>query len=96
MDSNVTKPKTKYGDLRGFLSELESQGELHQISEPVSPNLEITEICSRTLKRKGPALLFNNVVNSNISVLANLFGTQERIATALGADSTKVFTELGI
>tara|TARA_Y100000590_G_scaffold402570_2_gene488431 strand:- start:1417 stop:2922 length:1506 start_codon:yes stop_codon:yes gene_type:complete len=95
VDSNVTKPKTKYGDLRGFLSELESQGELHQISEPVSPNLEITEICSRTLKRKGPALLFNNVVNSNISVLANLFGTQERIATALGADSTKVFTELG-
>ena len=95
MDSIVTKPKTKFEDLRAFLLELEARGALRRISAPVSPHLEMTEISQRTLERNGPALLFTNPENSDIPVLTNLFGTQERIAAALGSNSTAVFKELG-
>ena len=64
-----------YQDLREFITELENQAELKRITIPVNSELEITEICRRTLDREGPALLFENVVNSSIPVLANLFGT---------------------
>jgi 4-hydroxy-3-polyprenylbenzoate decarboxylase len=49
-----------YQDLRDFLHLLEQQKELHRISIPVNPYLEMTEICDRTLRRGGPALLFEN------------------------------------
>ncbi len=95
MDSIVTKPKTKHEDLRSFLLELETHGELRRISKHVSPHLEMTEVSQRTLESGGPALLFTNTTDSDIPVLTNLFGTQERIAAALGANSTGVFKELG-
>ena len=51
----------KYADLRDFIQQLESMGELKRVSVEVDPYLEITEICDRTLKQGGPALLFENV-----------------------------------
>jgi 4-hydroxy-3-polyprenylbenzoate decarboxylase len=51
-----------YGDFQHFLDVLSEKGELKRISEPVSPNLEITEIADRVMKAGGPALLFDNVV----------------------------------
>ena len=42
-----------YRDLREFLSQLESRGELKRISVEVSPRLEMTEICDRVLKSGG-------------------------------------------
>ena len=48
----------KYKDLRDFIQQLELQGELKRIQVEVDPYLEITEICDRTLKAEGPALLF--------------------------------------
>lgn len=65
----------KYRDLREFLAELEKLGELRHVGFPVSPVLEMTEICDRVLKQGGPAILFDNPVGFNIPVLANLFGT---------------------
>src|SRR5437016_3844968 len=50
-----------YRDFQDFLAKLESAGELKRIKEPVSPNLEITEIADRVMKSGGPALLFENV-----------------------------------
>jgi UbiD family decarboxylase len=47
----------KYRDLRDFIKQLEKQGELKRITVEVDPYLEMTEICDRTLKRGGPALL---------------------------------------
>ena len=70
----------KYKDLRDFIDQLEQRGELIRISHPVDPDLEITEIADRTLRAKGPALLFENVNNSEFPVLANLFGTPTRVA----------------
>ena len=77
----------KYHDLRDFLKQLEKQGELKRITVPVDPYLEMTEICNRTLKQGGPALLFENPIGYNIPVLGNLFGTPRRVAMGMGAES---------
>ena len=85
----------KYNDLRDFIDQLEKKDLLKRISVEVDPHLEITEICDRTLKRQGPALLFENVKNSSVPVLANLFGTPERVAMGMGEDSTEALREVG-
>ncbi|VAW83396.1 3-polyprenyl-4-hydroxybenzoate carboxy-lyase [hydrothermal vent metagenome] len=84
-----------YQDLRDFIRQLEAAGQLQRISHPVDPNLEITEICDRTLRAGGPALLFENPKDSDIPVLANLFGTPERVAAGMGADTVKDLREIG-
>ena len=85
----------KYRDLREFIEELEKRGELIRISEPVDPKLEITEICDRTLRSKGPALLFENPIGSDIPLLGNLFGTPERVAFGMGEESVEALREVG-
>jgi len=85
----------KYQDLREFIAELEKRGELKRITTEVDANLEITEICRRTLGKQGPALLFENVKGSNIPVLANLFGTTGRVASAMGQEDLAALRELG-
>ncbi|MDC0965075.1 4-hydroxy-3-polyprenylbenzoate decarboxylase [Candidatus Thioglobus sp.] len=84
-----------YQDLREFITELEKRGELKRITTQVDANLEITEICRRTLDKKGPALLFENVKGSNIPVLANLFGATGRVASAMGQEDLAALRELG-
>jgi 4-hydroxy-3-polyprenylbenzoate decarboxylase len=84
-----------YKDLRDFIKQLEKQGELKRITVEVDPYLEMTEICDRTLKRGGPALLFENPKGSNIPVLANLFGTPRRVAMGMGAESVSELRGIG-
>ena len=85
----------KYNDLRDFITQLEDKGLLKRINVEVDPYLEITEICDRTLKQQGPALLFENVKDSSVPVLANLFGTPERVAMGMGEESTDALREVG-
>jgi len=85
----------KYKDLRDFIHQLESIGLLKRISVEVDPYLEITEICDRTLKQQGPALLFENVKGSDVPVLANLFGTTQRVAMGMGEESIEALREVG-
>jgi len=85
----------KYTDLRDFIAGLEYRGELVRISTPVDPNLEITEICDRTLRAKGPALLFEKPIGSEYPLLGNLFGTPERVAFGMGEDSVEALREVG-
>ncbi len=85
----------KYHDLRDFIKQLEKQGELKRITIPVDPYLEMTEICDRTLKQGGPALLFENPTGYNIPVLANLFGTPKRVAMGMGAESVTELRGIG-
>lgn len=73
-----------FTDLRAFIAFLESQGALYRVRAEVNPRLEITEICRRLLAEGGPAVLFERVLGANMPVLANLFGTQERVGLALG------------
>src|SRR3954452_13398006 len=85
----------RYRDLRDFIGQLENQGELRRITAPVSPNLEMTEICDRVLKAQGPALLFEQPKGHSIPVLANLFGTPKRVAMGMGEDSVSALREVG-
>jgi 4-hydroxy-3-polyprenylbenzoate decarboxylase len=85
----------KYKDLRDFLEQLEAQGELKRIAVEVDPYLEMTEICDRTLRAQGPALLFENPKGQRIPVLANLFGTPERVAMGMGAESVAALRDIG-
>ncbi len=85
----------KYKDLREFIEQLEQIGELKRISHPVDPHLEITEIADRVLRAKGPALLFENPIGYSIPVLANLFGTPERVAQGMGEDEVSQLREIG-
>ncbi len=84
-----------YKDLREFLDHLEEMGELKRVKQEVSPFLEMTEISSRVLHNKGPALLFENPKNHDMPVLTNLFGTEKRIALALGAEDVSQLREIG-
>lgn len=74
-------------DLQTFVAELADRRMLKRVAAPVDPVLEITEIYDRVVKAGGPALLFENVKDSQIPVLINTFGTRERICLALGANS---------
>ncbi|MFB9866626.1 4-hydroxy-3-polyprenylbenzoate decarboxylase [Vreelandella sulfidaeris] len=85
----------KYKDLREFITALEAQGELKRIHVEVDPYLEITEICDRTLRAGGPALLFENVKGHDMPLLGNLFGTPKRVALGMGQDSVEALREVG-
>lgn len=85
----------KYKDLRDFIQQLEQQNELKRIAQPISPNLEMTEICDRTLRVQGPALLFENPTNYEMPVLGNLFGTPKRVALGMGQTSIDALREVG-
>ncbi len=85
----------KYRDLRDFIEQLEQRGELKRIRVEVDPYLEITEICDRTLRAGGPALLFENPKGSDIPLLGNLFGTPKRVALGMGEESVDALREVG-
>jgi 4-hydroxy-3-polyprenylbenzoate decarboxylase len=89
----------RYADLRDFIGQLESKGELRRITTPVSPRYEMTEIADRVLRAQGPALLFEQPEEagrmSRFPVLANLFGTPRRVALGMGEDSVEALREVG-
>lgn len=85
----------KYKDLRDFIRLLEKRGLLKRIKHPVSPYLEMTEIADRVLRAGGPALLFENPTGYDTPVLANLFGTPERVALGMGRESVSELREVG-
>jgi len=84
-----------YKDLRDFLQRLEERGELRRITREIDPHLEMTEICDRTLRAGGPALLFEHPRGHTIPVLGNLFGTTSRVAFGMGAESTDALRDIG-
>ena len=73
-----------YRDLRDFIAQLEQLGELRRVPFAVSPHLEMTALCDRTLRAGGPALLFENPSGHTMPVLGNLFGTTRRVALGMG------------
>jgi 4-hydroxy-3-polyprenylbenzoate decarboxylase len=73
-----------YHDLQSFARDLEKAGELKRVRAVVDPYLEISEIYDRVIKREGPALLFENVRDSDYPLLINPLGSPRRIEIALG------------
>lgn len=90
-----TKVYMIYKDLRDFIQHLETIKQLKRISLEIDPKFEMTEICDRTLKQAGPALLFEHPKGFNVPLLANLFGTPERVAMGMGANSVSALREIG-
>ena len=84
-----------FRDLREFIVCLEAMGDLRRVRQPLDPCLEITEVCHRTLRAGGPALLFECPASGQVPLLGNLFGTAQRVALALGCKSTAELQELG-
>ncbi len=85
----------QFTDLREFIAYLEANGELVRVSQAIDPNLEMTEICDRSLKKRGPAILFENPLGHSMPVLGNLFGTEQRIALAMGQTEVSALREIG-
>jgi len=74
-----------YSSLRDYLASLELDGLYQRVAEPVSTDLELTEIGCRLIRKGGPAVLFENIKTetgaaADMPVLINLFGTVERVA----------------
>ncbi len=57
-----------------------------RIAAEVDPYLEITEIVDRTVKARGPALLFEHPKGSRHPLLINQFGTERRMCLAFGVE----------
>jgi 4-hydroxy-3-polyprenylbenzoate decarboxylase len=85
----------KYRDLRDFLGQLERRGALRRVTAEVSPRLEMTEICDRLVRSAGPAVLFERPTGHTMPVLANLFGTPQRVAWGMGAEDVSALREVG-
>jgi 4-hydroxy-3-polyprenylbenzoate decarboxylase len=85
----------KYSDLRDFIAKLKQLGELKEVSLPISTHLEMTELCDRTLRAGGPALLFTQVQGHSMPVLGNLFGTPKRVALGMGASEVSELRKIG-
>lgn len=85
----------KYKDLRDFIQQLEDMGQLKRVSKEIDTHLEMTEIADRTLRAGGPAILFENPKGHDIPVLANLFGTPERVALGMGQESVEALRGVG-
>ena len=77
----------KYLDLRDFTAQLERSGQLRRVDVPVSPVLEMTALADRVLKAAGPALWFERPTGYDMPVIANLFGTPERVALGMGVEN---------
>ncbi|NWG74191.1 MAG: UbiD family decarboxylase [Rubrivivax sp.] len=85
----------KYRDLRDFVGQLESAGELRRVAKAVSTRLEMTALCDRVLRSGGPALLFERPDGHDVPVLGNLFGTPERVARGMGAATLSDLRDVG-
>ena len=85
----------KYKDLRDFLALLEQRGDLRRVGVEIDPYLEMTEVCDRTLRAGGPAILFERPKGHDIPVLGNLFGTPQRVALGMGEESVSALRDVG-
>ena len=83
-----------YKSLADFVKKLEGAGELIRINTPVNSELEIAEITDRMVKSPGggKALLFENT-DKGFPVLANLYGSERRMAIALGVERLEEISE---
>ena len=82
-------------NLRDFSEALFTSGQLKSVPMPVSPKLQVTALCRRSLLNDGPALLFENINGHDTPVLGNLLGHEKRILTALELESVRDLRKLG-
>jgi 4-hydroxybenzoate decarboxylase subunit C len=84
----------RFPALGEFITYLESVGELKRVRTEVDPYLEVTEIATRALQEKKPALLFEKVKGSNYPLAINVYASERRIELALGRHPEHIGEEL--
>jgi 4-hydroxy-3-polyprenylbenzoate decarboxylase len=95
MAAVLEEDRPVYHSQRDFLESLRKDGDLKSIRATISPALEITEICHRTLKMAGPALVFENPTQGSMPVVGNLYGTGQRVAAAIGHKDIGALRDVG-
>ena len=95
MGTQPTVNPMSHSSLREFMNSLEARGRLVRVKAPVSPVLEMTEIQTRLIAENGPAVLFETVAEAggrtwDMPVLANLFGTVERVAWGMNREPSQL------
>jgi 4-hydroxy-3-polyprenylbenzoate decarboxylase len=75
-----------FKDLNDFIAALDKERELARVTDPVSPDLEISAVTDRVSKSPGggPGLLFERPAGFDMPVAVNLFGSLKRMCMALG------------
>ncbi|MBI4605180.1 MAG: UbiD family decarboxylase [Planctomycetes bacterium] len=81
-------------DLHDFLGVLERAGELHRVRCEVDPELEVTEIATRCVRERGPALLFERVKGSPYPLAIGVFASDRRLELALGRPPAEIGAEI--
>ncbi|MBM4422256.1 MAG: phenylphosphate carboxylase subunit beta [Chloroflexi bacterium] len=74
-------------DLRLFIEQCESIGELKRVKAEVDWNLELSHVSKLVEEKKGPALLFENITGYKTPVFTGAFATPSRLALSLGMPS---------
>ena len=78
-------------DLRGFLAAWERRGDLVRVKEPMEDGHEVfTILWELSYKKKSPVVVFENVKDRDIPIVANVFGTMNRFAMATGRPATNL------
>ncbi len=77
--------ETTFRDLRAFLDDLRSRGELSVVDAEVDSRFEAAEVHRRVIAAGGPALLFTRVRGADHPLVTNLFGTPARAERAFGS-----------
>ncbi|MDP2645176.1 MAG: UbiD family decarboxylase [Desulfobacterales bacterium] len=81
------RQKVQYRDLRQYLQLLEQAGLLKRVTAPVDLKHEIGAICARSLDRKGPGLLFENIKGyEGKPLVSNIIYSVEQLAIAFNTD----------
>ncbi|WP_321366977.1 UbiD family decarboxylase [uncultured Desulfuromusa sp.] len=81
-------------DVKEYLQKIEEAKELQTVHVEINPRLELAALCRREFAKEGggQALLFNRVLGSAFPVVANLFGSEQRISLLLHSASLKQFS----
>ena len=78
--------------IRPFLSRLEREGELLHVDKAVDPRYELSAFLSAA--DSGPALVFDQVIGSELKVVGNILTSRARIAAALDIRVDEILSAL--
>lgn len=68
-----------YSTLAACVADMEAHGHLIRVTSEVDPYLEIAAIQRRAFRKRAPAMLFTRVKGCAFPMVANLYGTRERL-----------------
>lgn len=79
-------------DIRNFIDQIKKSGQLSVIKKKISTKYEIAAITAKV--DGGNAVLFENIKESKLRLIANLVGTRTRFAKAIGADQLTIHNKV--